>query len=105
MLPFWKRLKKSHAKIKAIAPDLGVAYISAMLGNCANAVLIFDHFHVAKLMNEKSSEVRRKLFHEVKDIFEKKALKGSRWLLLNKPENTNKEHNEKRNENIYLLIS
>ena len=96
LLPFWKRLKKSHAKIKAIATDLGAAYISAVLGNCANAVLVFDHFHVVKLMNEKLSEVRRKLFHEVKDIFEKKVLKGSRWLLLKNPENLNEERNEKQ---------
>lgn len=94
--PFWKRLKKSHAKIEAISTDLGPAYIAAVLVNCPKATLVFDHFHVIKLMNEKLSEVRRILFHEEKDIFEKKILKGSRWLLLKNPENLDDERNEKQ---------
>ena len=49
-------------------------------------------------IDEISVSKGRKLFHEVKDIFEKKVLKGSRWLLLKNPENLNEEHNEKHNE-------
>jgi transposase len=56
--------------------------------------LVFDHFHVVKLMNECLTEVRRTLFHELTQLMDKKVLKGIRWLLLKNPENLNKEKDE-----------
>ena len=50
--PFWKRLQRSRAKIKAVATDLGAAYISAVMEHLPGTPLVFDHFHVVKLMNE-----------------------------------------------------
>ena len=44
-------------------------------------------FHVIKLFNDQLSEFRRDLYHEAKDILQKKILKGTRWLLLKNPEN------------------
>ena len=50
--------------------------------------LVFDHFHVVKLMNEALTQTRRELHHELSDVMGKKVLKGSRWILLKNPENT-----------------
>jgi transposase len=44
--PFWKRLRRSHAKIKAVATDMSAAYIAAVRDHIPKAVHVFDHFHV-----------------------------------------------------------
>lgn len=85
--PFWKRLRSSRAKIKAVAMDMSPAYMSAVMKNLPQSTIVFDHFHVVKLFNDKLSDLRRELHHEVTDILGKKTLKGTRWLLLKNPEN------------------
>lgn len=92
--PFWKRLKHAHAKIEAVATDMSPAFISAVLTNLPKAVLVFDHFHVIKLFNEKLSDLRRDLHREATEKLHKDVLKGTRWLLLKNPENLNAERNE-----------
>ena len=94
LVPFWKRLKRSKAKIKAVATDLSNAYISAVLENLPGVPLVFDHFHVVKLMNDKLTQIRRKLYHELKDTLERDVLKGSRWILLKNPDNLNADKDE-----------
>jgi len=51
--PFWKRLKRYRTRIKAVATDMGPAYIKAVQDNLPDATLVFDHFHIIKLFNEK----------------------------------------------------
>ena len=77
-----KRGRRKKLHIKYIATDLSAAFISSVLGNCPNAVLVFDHFHVVKLMNEKLDEIRRAQYNMEKDINKRKVLKGTRYLLL-----------------------
>jgi transposase len=84
--PFWKRLRRSHAKIEAVATDMSAAYTRAVRENLPRAVHVFDHFHVIKLYNEKLSAFRRQLFHEL-TAQGQKLLKGIRWLLLKNAEN------------------
>lgn len=95
--PFWARLGRSRCrKIKAVATDLSPAYIVAVKENLPKAKLVFDHFHVVKLMNEHITQIRRNLYHEIADVLQKEALKGVRWILLKNPENLNEKHNEKQ---------
>jgi len=91
--PFWKRLRRSHAKIEAVATDMSKAYIRAVRENLQRAVHVFDHFHVVKLFNEKLSALRRQLFHEL-TATGKKLLKGIRWLLLKNQENLDPKKKE-----------
>ena len=91
--PFWRSLRRSHAKIKAVAIDMSTAYISAVRNNLKRAVLVFDHFHVIKLMNDKLSALRRQLYHEL-TAQGKKLLKGIRWLLVMNPENLDPKKKE-----------
>lgn len=79
---FWKRVKKKGIDIKYVATDLSAAFISSVLENCPNAVHVFDHFHVVKLMNEKLDDIRRMQYNMEKDINKRKVLKGTRYLLL-----------------------
>ncbi len=93
--PFWKRLKFSRARIEAVAMDMSQAYITAVRSNLPHATIVFDHFHVIKLMNEKLTELRRDLYRETTDLLQKGVLKGSRWLLLKNPENLRDDRNER----------
>ena len=79
---FWKRVKRKGVNIKYIATDLSSAFISSVYENCPNAIHVFDHFHVVKLMNEKLDEIRRVQYTVEKDINTRKVLKGTRYLLL-----------------------
>lgn len=92
--PFWIQLDKNSKNIKSVSTDLGPAYIAAVIDNLPGVPLVFDHFHMVKLMNDTLSEIRRGLYHEVKDIMQKKVIKGTRWILLKNPENLSATHNE-----------
>jgi len=91
---FWLRLRRSRAKIEAVATDMSPGYIEAVLTHLPKATLVFDRFHVIKLYNEKLSDLRRALYHQLTDTMEKKALKGVRWLLLKRPENLDPDRHE-----------
>jgi transposase len=93
--PFWKKLRRSRAKVKAVAMDMSPAYISAVLEHLPKATIVFDHFHVIKLFNDKLSDLRRDLYREAKENLHKEVLKGTRWLLLKNPENLDPEKKEK----------
>jgi len=94
LIPFWKKLRRSRAKIKAVAIDMSPAYISAISSHLPGATIVFDHFHVVKLFNDKLSDLRRDLYREAKDDLHKAVLKGTRWLLLKNPENLDAEKRE-----------
>ena len=94
--PFWKRLRPSKAKIEAVAMDMSKAYWGAVLTHLPKAKIVFDHFHVIKLFNDKLSDLRRTLYREATEIMQKQVLKGTRWLLLKNPENLDEEKNEKQ---------
>lgn len=94
--PFWKRLRGSKAKIKAVAMDMSAAYRSAVSTHLPGAKIVFDRFHVMKLFNDKLSDLRRAVYHEATDVMQKKVLKGTRWLLLKGAENLDEKHDEKK---------
>lgn len=83
---FWKRIKRKGIDIKYVATDLSAAFISSVYEHCPNAVHVFDHFHVVKLMNEKLDDIRRVQYNMEKDINKRKVLKGTRYLLLSNGE-------------------
>jgi transposase len=91
---FWIRLRRSRAKVEAVATDMSPAYIDAVTTYLPGATLVFDRFHVIKLYNDKLSELRRDLYRELKDTMQKKTLKGVRWLLLKRPENLDPSRRE-----------
>jgi transposase len=94
LMDFWKRLRRCGVKIEAVATDMSPAYIDAVSTHLPDAVLVFDRFHVTKLFNDKLSDLRRELYRTTKEGLEKDVLKGSRWLLLKRPENLDASRNE-----------
>lgn len=92
--PFWKRLRGSRAKIKAVATDMSSAYFKAVQENLPNVSHVFDRFHIVKLMNDKLTARRRELHRQATDGPEKLSLKGTRWLLLKNPQNLDADRDE-----------
>ena len=69
---------------------MSAAYWSAVLDHLPDAALVFDKFHVIKLMNERLDDLRRQMVREAEGPF-KRRIKGTRFLLLRNPENLSEE--------------
>lgn len=95
LLPFWRRLKRTRARIKAVAIDMSPAYQLAVKTHLPDAQIVFDRFHIVKLLNEKLSDLRRQLYRQATDDLHKEVLKGTRWLLLKHPDNLDLKRNER----------
>jgi transposase len=91
---FWKQLRSSGAKVEAVATDMSPAYIDSVVTHLPKARLVFDRFHVMKLFNDKLSDLRRELYREASHMLHKDVLKGTRWLLLKRPENLDPRRNK-----------
>jgi transposase len=96
LLPFWKRLRASRARIQAVAIDMSQAYLKAVGEHLPDAEVVFDRFHLVRLLNEKLAQLRRDLYRETNDLLQKNVLKGTRWLLLKHPENLDESRDEKK---------
>ena len=96
LVPFWRRLRASGAKIQAVACDMSPAYIDAVVTHLPRAAMVFDRFHVVNLLNDKLSQLRRELHRTLSDTMQKQVLKGVRWLLLKRPENLDARRNERQ---------
>ena len=103
--PFAKRLRPSGARIQAVAMDMSGGYQAAVRTNLPKAKIVFDHFHVIKLFNEKLSELRRALDREATDVQDKEVLKGTRWLSLKNAENLDEEKDEKERLKEALVLN
>lgn len=84
--PFYRKLRRAKASIKAVATNLSTAYAAAVIKNLRGAFLVADRFHVIKLMNEKIDELRRAIQREA-TVMGRAAIKGTRYLLLRGREN------------------
>jgi len=95
--PFWARIKRSGAKIEAVATDMAPAYVAAVLENLPEAALVLDRFHIVKYFNEKITVLRRQVQRGAEGM-DKEVLKGTRWLLVKNPENLQPDENPARDE-------
>ncbi|MBL4882926.1 MAG: transposase [Planctomycetaceae bacterium] len=91
--------------MEAVAIDMSPAFFSAVVKNLPEAAIVFDHFHVIKLFNDKLSKLRCALFHEATDQLHENILKGTRWLLLKNPENLKDEKDEQKRLNKALELN
>ena len=78
---FFKRVKKYNVNIEYVATDLSAAFISAVKKNLPKAQLVFDHFHVKKIVNDKVDKLRRSLYNNKVYAEQRNVIKGIRWLL------------------------
>ena len=88
--PFTKRLRRAKCKLETIAVDLASSFTKWAKETAPNATIVYDKFHVIKLMNDKLNAVRRTTMNKLEDD-EKKALKGKRHTLLRNIEDITEE--------------
>jgi len=87
---FWRRLRLAKVKIEAVAMDMGAAYWKAVHDNLPRTAVVFDKFHIVKLVNERLDVVRRQLVREAEQHL-KADIKGTRFLLLSRRGNLTSE--------------
>lgn len=85
---FRKRLKRKAGQIRAVSMDMSNAYTAWVKEVLPGADLIYDHFHLVKLMNDKLNNLRRSTMARLEDE-QKKELKGKRFLLIRNKETLN----------------
>ncbi len=99
--PFLQKLKKKAKKLQAIAMDLSPSYISAIKKILPEVAIVFDRFHVVKLLNVMLDNLRKseraRCSKEGLDI-----AKGDRFLLLYNFENLD-GHKQDRLEKLLKI--
>jgi transposase len=85
LAPFERRLRTAKCKIKAVAMDMSCGYSAWVRRALSKAEIVFDHFHLIKLMNEKLNIIRRSTMRELDDET-RKQLKNKRSLFLRNEE-------------------
>jgi len=75
------------ALIQAVTIDMSKAYISAVSESAPNAQIIFDRFHVQRLVHDALDEVRRAEVRTLEDPEDRSALKNTRFALQKNPWN------------------
>lgn len=75
--PFLKRLYKKAINLKAIAMDMSHAFYSAVKQELPHVDVVFDHFHVMKMMNTALDDIRKEQQKTCGNV-----LKGERFLFL-----------------------
>ncbi len=78
--------KLKRSKLKIVTMDMANAYYSWINQEFPNVKIVFDYFHVIKLMNDKLDNVRRRVAVKL-NIIQQKLLKGLRFIFLKNNEN------------------
>lgn len=98
--PFFDALGDEGCKaIEMVTIDLSAAYTQAVRERLANAEIIYDRFHVQRLVSDALDEVRRELVRELAtDPDEARAVKRTRFVLLMNPWNLSRAQRRKLSE-------
>lgn len=98
--PFFDALGDDGCKaIEMVTIDLSAAYIKAVKEKLPNAKIVYDRFHVQRLVSDALDEVRRELVRELAtDPDEARAVKRTRFVLLMNPWNLSRAQRRKLSE-------
>ena len=90
---FKQEVDKYKAKITTVAVDLSAAFTAWIKTNLSDSTIVYDHFHIIKLMNEKINNERRKTMNSLEEL-EKKELRNRMWHYICNKENLNTKATE-----------
>lgn len=85
--PFLQSIRRSKAKIEAIATDMWVPYWSTIQDVLPKTLVVFDLFHIVKQFGLVLDQIRASIFREETELKKRQLIKGTRWLLLKNREN------------------
>ncbi|MFQ5793224.1 MAG: ISL3 family transposase, partial [Acidobacteriota bacterium] len=88
LLRFFRWLGKPRSSaLQFICSDMWNPYLKVIAKKASQAVHVLDRFHIMSRMSKAIDEVRAKEARELNAKGYEPVLKGSRWLLLKRPEN------------------
>ena len=88
LLRFFRMLGKERSgKLQFVCSDMWQAYLKVIAKKVPQAIHILDRFHVMQKMSKAIDKVRSGEVRQLKEDGYEPILKGSRWLLLKRPEN------------------
>ena len=79
---FRRHVRKEGVNIQYVATDISSAFAKSVRENASDAIYVFDHFHVIKLLNDTPDKIRREPVSREVDPAQRRLIKGSRFLLL-----------------------
>ncbi|WP_047267397.1 ISL3 family transposase [Marinitoga sp. 1197] len=82
--------KGKVSDIKTICMDMSVAFKSGAKEHFPKAKLVFDKFHIIKLLNEQLNKIRKRESKDYKDLLNK-----TKYIFLKNPKNLTNKQNEK----------
>jgi transposase len=83
---------RRSAQIKVVVTDMHDPYIKVLRKRLPKAALVFDHFHVSKVVHDALDEIRRRLQRELPPAG-RRVIKGNRYVLLRAREKlTKRQH-------------
>ena len=110
---FAARLKRQKAKIECVCMDMSNAYGKWVRENLPDALVVYDHFHVIKAMNDRLNQIRRRamarIFSDVRRCIHEldvANLAKEEFLRAIKAQEERKEHARetlKGNKNLLLM--
>jgi len=83
------------AAVEAISIDMAAGFIKAIDKRLAHAQIVFDRFHVQRLVSDALDEVRRAQVRELGDHPQAAFVKGSRYALLKNPWNLTRKDQQR----------
>ena len=83
------------AGIEVVTMDMSAAYIKSVTEQIPQAEIVFDRFHVVRLLLDAIDEVRREQQRALEDAGDRKSLKKSRFPLLKNPWNLTRQEKQK----------
>jgi len=88
LTPFFEALGARRCrKIRLVTIDMAGGYIKAVRERLPQATIVFDRFHVERLVLDALDKVRRSMVRELEGQEEAKTVKNTRFLLLKNPWN------------------
>jgi transposase len=80
---------------------MGRAYISAAAKHLPQAKIVFDRFHLIKIVNDTLNAVRRQVFAEATEN-DQRVLAGTKYLLLRNEEDLDDDNKKRLSELLAL---
>lgn len=74
--------EKRTRQLEVVTMDMAGGYLKAIREHAPQVTIVFDRFHVQRLVCDAVDEVRRALVREEDDAERRRAIKGSRFALL-----------------------
>jgi len=101
---FFKKIKRWKSNINAVAMDMWPAYIKSVREHLPQAQIVYDWFHVVKMLNHGIDQLRRQLYANELSQQQRQVLKGSRWILLKRGYNlkTNQQEHQRLEEALRM---